>query len=117
MGIIRIIRLAGFALSLGAFLMLGQQYFTAMTVPENETTRFVSADGSTPRDATKAPSFVATLKDYAVEMFTGKEKPKPTGLAALNARNRAPAMSYDERTMREIDFWTNFTGKMGFGGF
>lgn len=115
MGILRLFQITGFCLSLGAFLAIGHAYYSTMTAPTGNNARFVSANGDVSRTSHSAPSFMDSTKAFFAGL-TGKEPEKKTGLGALQTRTRMAQLSEEDRTMREINFWMNFTSKLGFSG-
>ena len=120
MGIMRAIHIVGTLIVLGALVMIGHSYNTTMTAPAGAPgPRFVSGDGS---EMTRASSGQPTMVDSIQLMWanlTGKETKPSNGLKDLRRRtalSRAPAPGSIEAASREIDFWTNFTAKLGFTG-
>lgn len=115
MGVLRAFRITGFVLSLGAFLAVGHQYYTAMNAPSGTSARFVSTKGEVSRPGQGVPTFMDSTKAFFAGL-TGKEQKPDSGLSALHTRTKMSQMSYDEYTMREITFWTDFMSKLGFAG-
>ena len=115
MQVLRLIRFTGFFISIAAFLAIGHEYHKAMTAPAESSARFVSSSGESRSPGQEPPSFIDSATILIAGLF-GKETKPQTGLAALNTRNRTSQLSYDDRAMREMDFWMNFTSKLGFSG-
>lgn len=115
MRILRLFQITGLCLSLFAFMAIGHQYYSAMTAPTGNAARFVSSNGETVQRTHGAPSFIDSTKLFIAGLM-GKEPEKTSNLAALHTRTRMSQMSYDERSMREMSFWMNFTSSLGFTG-
>ena len=115
MRIFRVLRILGTFMMLGAFVMIGHSYNTAMTVPAEQGARFVSVEGKTSRPAQGTPGFIDSAKALFAGLI-GKEQEPQSDLSALHTRTRVSSLSYDERSMREMNFWMDFTSKLGFTG-
>lgn len=117
MRILRLIQLTGLLISLGAFLTIGHQYYTAMSAPEGNAARFVASTGEeVARPSQGTPTFVESTKAFLAGLLGQDKKKNPNSLAALHTRSNIKALSYDQQATREMDFWMNFTSKLGFAG-
>ncbi|WP_298262175.1 hypothetical protein [uncultured Litoreibacter sp.] len=121
MRILKLIRILGTALMLGAFVVLGHSYHTTMIAPAGAAPgpKFVSDSGrDISRPGIGEPSFLDSAKLFWAN-FTGKEEKPKNGLKDLHNRtalSRAPAPHSVEAATREIEFWANITSKMGLEG-
>lgn len=115
MRILRLFQVLGLILFLGPMFVLGHQYYTHMTAPEGQSARFVSVDGEVRSPAQGQPTFIESAK-LMINGLLGKEEKPQSDLSALHTRTRVSKMSYDERSMREMSFWMDFTSKLGFTG-
>ncbi|SFR65132.1 hypothetical protein [Litoreibacter janthinus] len=115
MKILRLIQITGLILCLVPMFVLGHQYYSHMTAPQGQTARFVSVDGKVRNPAQGAPTFIESAK-IMINGMLGKEEEPKSDLSALHTRTRLSQISYDERSMREMSFWMDFTSKLGFSG-
>ena len=121
MRIIRIIRVLGTCMMIGAFFVIGHSYHSTMNAPAggDQGARFVSNSGQEiSRQDVGQPTMVDSMKLFWANL-TGKETKPTNGLKALQSRTAialAPAPDSVEGVIRETEFWTNFTSKMGFTG-
>ncbi|MEP3348267.1 MAG: hypothetical protein ABJN34_17485 [Litoreibacter sp.] len=123
MVIFKIIRILGIGLMLGAFVMIGHSYHRTMSAPATAnatpSAQFLNSKGrEVSRLGTGEPSVLDSIK-LAWANYTGKEPEQSNDLAGLHARTaaaRAPAPGSVEAVLRETEFWTDFTSKLGFTG-
>ncbi|SDX61257.1 hypothetical protein [Litoreibacter albidus] len=122
MRIFRVIRIFGALMMFGALFMIGHSYHKTMVAPAGSgpNARFVSSNNGLEinRTGVGQPTMTDSIKLMWAGLV-GKEPERKNDLRELHARtalSRAPAPGSVEAATREIDFWTDFTARLGFTG-